>query len=582
MGDALMNWEAGRSRWRKKYKNIWLQVSAAELGGSTATETRLAANQWLKEKKAEIDKELVLKTPRLNELEYRLGLENIQSDIKALLTAMRVDPDTCSMLAPKVELLKQKETLIKRALQQDVLPPLDDTLRSPLRISPERIEREAVEEVEKQIKDRLYGHTRSPFDILLLSSVPLEDTHNVVNTVPKTPSVVSSVSCGNGVKSIYDKRIQTVAETVSGLKDSVVARKKKEAGLIESEYERGVASQIVKEHGANVPETLKLVHHIDQYLEAQKRECVRGNIKPGRLKKIASAIGSYKTWSPIINGNVSRIGTKEHIEAYHAFIAQRLPDEIKPRYVNDLFGEFKALINWLVIEEILKDYPRCLQLKSNRYRFAMVRQKPKTVPLDLVRRILEAATDNPRLRLFVLLTLNCGFGASEIGQLQKDEYDPAMDRIAHRRYKTEKSDSVPEVVYKLWTETKVLLDQEIENRKNYPQRSQSDKLLLVNENGMPLWSESIEKSKSDNITTSFKRLIAKQRKTDPDFPSVAYYSFRKTISTLIFNKEEFARLDWLWLGHAPSTMAGQSYSAVDKDRLDRCIDWLHSEIFGIE
>ena len=241
-------------------------------------------------------------------------------------------------------------------------------------------------------------------------------------------------------------------------------------------------------------------------------------IAPSRLKKIANSLEIYRRWSPIINGNVDRIGTKEHIEAYNSFIAKRLSaEEIKPRYANDLFSEFKALINWLVTEEILKEYPRCLQLKKTRYRFSVMREKPKIIPLDLVRRILEAATDNPRLKLFILLTLNCGFGASEIGQLHKDEYDPVSGRIAHRRYKTEKFDSVPVVVYKLWDITKELLDQEIVNRKNYPKHSQFEKLLLVNENGMRLLSDSIDKARSDNITCSFKRLIVKLRKNDPDF-----------------------------------------------------------------
>ena len=461
---------------------------------------------------------------------------------------------------------------------EEALPPLDDFLRNPIYISPEAIEESALQDAKQVLRERRYP-VLADHEVRSIKMVDGKE-YVVKNVVQRNRdgSYGNRNEVMHAVEDVIDKRLNGIV----GLKDKMRAARKRELGLVSNESDRGQMIQILKEAGIDVAESRKLDYHIGRFLEAQKQECVRGNIKPGRLRKIVSAIGTYTEWSPIINGSVARIGTKEHIEAYHSFLAKRISDgAIKKRYANDLFGEFKALINWLVTEEILKDYPRCLQLKSTRYRFAVVRQTPKVIPLPVVRKILEAATDNPRLKLFVLLTLNCGFGASEIGQLQKDEYDSATGRITHRRYKTEKSDTVPTVVYKLWAETKELLDMEIANRKNYPARPHSAKLLLANENGMPLWSESIDKGKSDNITSSFKRLIEKLRKIDSDFPPISYYRFRKTVSTLIFNSEDFTGLEWLWLGHAPSTMAGQSYNAAANTRLDRCIEWLHGEIFDV-
>jgi integrase len=212
----------------------------------------------------------------------------------------------------------------------------------------------------------------------------------------------------------------------------------------------------------------------------------------------------------------------------------------------------------------------------------MVRQKPQVVNLELVHKVLDASTANPRLKLCILLTLNCGFGASEIGKLRKDEYNPATGRIFHKRCKTEKSDRVPTVCYKLWTETKELLEQEIANRKKYPKCSESADYLLVNSNGMPLWSESIDKGKSDNITCAFKRLIAKLRGNDPDFPQITYYQFRRTSASLIYNEPDYKALNGLWLGHSPKTVADESYNAREDTILDRCLVWLHARIFGAE
>jgi integrase len=252
---------------------------------------------------------------------------------------------------------------------------------------------------------------------------------------------------------------------------------------------------------------------------------------------------------------------------------------IKGKYANNLFADFKMLVDWLFTEEVLKVYPVCLQRKGNDYRFPVVRQKPKVVEREWIYKILNAA--DPRMALCILLTLNCGFGASDIGQLTKEEYDPATGRITHKRCKTQKYANAPTVCYKLWAETKALLDQEIaHNKRKYPKA----KWLRVNGNGNPLWSEYVgddgKTHKSDNITCAFKRLIAKLRKADPDIPSVAYYQFRKTSATLIFNESEFMGLDWLWLGHAPKTTAGQHYTAPTPTILDRCLVCLHDRIFG--
>lgn len=157
---------------------------------------------------------------------------------------------------------------------------------------------------------------------------------------------------------------------------------------------------------------------------------------------------------------------------------------------------------------------------------------------------------------------------------------PSTDRITHKRHKTEKFDNVPTVCYKLWTETKELLEQEIVNRKKYPQHSSFAELLLVNSNGMPLWNDSIDSGKNNNLDSAFKRLIIKLRKNDPDFPKITYYQFRRTSSTLIYNEPQYRIYNDLWLGHAPQTIAEQHYSVAGDTMLDGCIAWLYGQIFG--
>ena len=86
--------------------------------------------------------------------------------------------------------------------------------------------------------------------------------------------------------------------------------------------------------------------------------------------------------------------------------------------------------------------------------------------------------------MFLLLGLNCGFYAVDIGTLRQDEVDSDSGRIRRKRTKTrDRSDDVPEVDFLLWRRTFDLLKK---HRNAGPQRPE---LVFVNEEGNPLWWE---------------------------------------------------------------------------------------------
>jgi len=181
------------------------------------------------------------------------------------------------------------------------------------------------------------------------------------------------------------------------------------------------------------------------------------------------------------------------------------------------------------------------------------------------------------------LTLNCGFGAGEIGQLLKGEYNSATGRIIHKRCKTQKSKNTPTVCYKLWEETKELLDKEIARCQQYPKKPDSAPFLLINRNGSRLWYEVFKDgrvSKNDTISRNFNRLVARLQASDPNVPEVSYYQLRKTSATLIYNEPKYRIYNELWLAHSPRSVADRHYNAVEDTILDDCIAWLHSQYFG--
>ena len=64
-----------------------------------------------------------------------------------------------------------------------------------------------------------------------------------------------------------------------------------------------------------------------------------------------------------------------------------------------------------------------------------------------------------RTELYLLLGLNCGFYAVDIGTLLKEGVDLGAGRIKRKRTKTrDRSHDVPEVDYLLWRRTRDLLE----------------------------------------------------------------------------------------------------------------------------
>ena len=119
-----------------------------------------------------------------------------------------------------------------------------------------------------------------------------------------------------------------------------------------------------------------------------------------------------------------------------------------------------------------------------------------------VQALLAAASG--RIKLYLLLGLNCGFTQFDIARLRRDEVDIDRGYLTRKRTKTTRFVDVPTVAYKLWSPTLDLL-------KSSLTPDQPDQpLALLNEDGRPLKREWIgtdgEKKRADNIRTAYERL----------------------------------------------------------------------------
>lgn len=619
MTKEKMKWKSEQDRWQKDYKRRTLYITPRNLGGTCREDTVVLANRWFEEQKARIDAEDGIKRLRPHEPEHREELDKLQAEIKRL-SALLLDPALRPIATPVIELSKNKVAKIQKKLCEPKLVALKDSLRSPLSLSEKEIEDQAeIEAFESQFTQMWEEYERNKCSDEWMACNDLYRYHHyaktefddLMATVKASFSLgqsagILSESCRDYLEDAKSKLLppkneeehKRLVETVVDVKNffeirfkvqsqfierrSIVKRKKRKLGVID-DYSRGILSQRLDDGRLFVPETKKLSDHIDKFVAFQETRHKSRKIKAGQMGQIVEYMKLYRKWTEE-NGvkSVDAVGTKEHVDAYFDFILEKVQrNEISPGYGKKWFATFKRFVWFLIDEKTLSFLPPWEGRRDDKYAFKIEAKEPKILSLAEIRAIYEAAP--LRVKLFTLLVMNCGFGQGEIGRLKNSEYDPVKGTIKHKRIKTDEHKKVPKVTYRLWDRTKQLLDQQIEAQKKYPLHKEHRHLLLLNESGKPLWSERFEKGKhikSDNITCQFKKFIAEQRKKDSDFPECTFYMFRRTASTLIYNSEDFSNLDWLFLGHAPNTTAGQHYSVALESKLDSCLKWLEGEFFG--
>lgn len=209
--------------------------------------------------------------------------------------------------------------------------------------------------------------------------------------------------------------------------------------------------------------------------------------------------------------------------------------------------------------------PKTLRIKAGN-------GKREMYPIGDIKSILADAETPERSKLFILLMLNCGMYQSDIARLDKSQVNLAKRRIERKRSKTEQHPNVPVVNYLLWKKTANLLEKFIDTDDGNP-------LALLNEEGKPLQAKFIgEDGKAKrvcNITTAYKRLKARLGISHP------LAQLRKTSANLLYNSKQYRPFHFLFLGHAPRSVAERFYVSDKKTTLDHAIRWLGKQL-GIE
>ena len=317
-----------------------------------------------------------------------------------------------------------------------------------------------------------------------------------------------------------------------------------------------------------VPAENTIRAHVDEYLAAVKIQA-QAKGKPGKHADAKYRLAMFRKWvaptAPIETLNEATW------ERFNLYLAQQVADgNLSPATVQGFQVATRAFVQNRARRRFI-EFP--LNLNDRALSVHVPLPTIRVFSVDDIQQLLAAATE--RTQLYLLLALNCGMYPSDIAQLQQDEVDWKVGRIARKRTKTRnRSKHVPKVDYLLWQKTLELLKK---HRSTHPE------LVLLNRKEEPLWVEHEVDGKfnrKSNLRSAWVELMRKvEWKKQDNKPPLK--SLRKTAASMLEHHAEYGRYAEYFLGEAPHSIATRHYIEPSRQQFDAAIKWL-GEQFGIE
>jgi integrase len=486
----LMTWVASQRRWAKQYGGKRYYVSARKLGTAETKEASLlAANQWWRDKQAEVD--YAMKANTAKQMRIPQPMEDIAS------AALGAPPDAFADVRRLLEtaLLREEK---QRPKGKPAVPGNDEiTIDAP---DPDEGGQVRRREVMGLLEQLLFGAD---------AKIPEE-------TAAQLPPA----------------RVQQIESAVKELKGESTAPPERTVGA-----------------------------KVDRWIGTYRAMASIGVIEASRLRNLRIVISKFSAFL----GETSSVDAidSDRLEGFYLFCLSKIAEKgWSVTYAKQVFSAAKSFVRWLAEGG---EFTPPANLLSKRFRFGSTSKAIRTWTVEECQRVISEAS--PRLRLMLLLMLNCGMTQIDVSDLLDAEVDWTAGRITRKRSKTSDIESTPTVNYKLWPATFALL-------KQY--RSGADR-VLVTANGNPLVLKRIVDGKptgSDVVATCFARFKARI-----GFKK-SMKQLRKTASTMLDSHETYARFSTLFLGHAPTSMKDKHYSDPPQNRFDEAVLWLGQQ-FGL-
>ena len=238
--------------------------------------------------------------------------------------------------------------------------------------------------------------------------------------------------------------------------------------------------------------------HVEEYVSQKGQGVETGQLSANRAYAIQLHLSYFRDWLGRDTG-IAEIDGNTLVKYQGHLLGNLKLKNWSQTTARHYLKTVKAFVRWLWQMDAIPSLPRVLDGKSGPLNIGAKIPTVIVYTSDEVTRLLTAASD--RMKLYILLMLNCGMTQKDISDLKVEEVDWKQGRIIRKRSKTSQFESVPTVNYLLWKETFRLLQQERSPATN-------DR-LLVNANGSAICTEQFgpdgKFKKTDNVKNAFDR-----------------------------------------------------------------------------
>jgi integrase len=315
-----------------------------------------------------------------------------------------------------------------------------------------------------------------------------------------------------------------------------------------------------------VPPERTVNAQVDRWVATQQAQVAAGNLTPDRADNNRIALYHFRDWcGPRAVEQVDAARLHGFYLWCLARVEERQGDPAHKagwgaEYAKKVFSTARTFTRFLW-ESGLIELPRNIDSKG--FRFG---NGAKAVPTWTVAEVQRVVREAPgKLKLALLLMVNCGFTQTDVSDLLDAEVDWVSGRITRKRSKTADHENVPTVCYKLWPLSFRLLQQ---------YRTGGERVLLT-ESGLPYVRKELVAGKlvkADGIASNYAHLKRRLGFRRP------LKQLRKTVATLLESHPTYGRFTSLFLGHAPRTIKERNYAAPSQELFDEAVTWLGQQL----
>jgi integrase len=305
---------------------------------------------------------------------------------------------------------------------------------------------------------------------------------------------------------------------------------------------------------------------VERWVSTQRQLVATGNTTPDEADNRRICLQHFRDWVGAA-ADVSSIDA-QRLHGFYCWCLAKVEERHKDKnhkagwssdYAKKVFSTARRFVRFLW-ESGLIELPRNI---GSKWRFNGGAKAVKTWTVEEVQHVIQEAPG--KLKLALLLMINCGFTQMDVSDLLDTEVDWKRGAITRKRSKTGDWDNVPVVCYRLWPLTFKLL-------KKY--RSGKER-VLVTERGRPFVRKEMVNGKlvkADGIRSNYAHL-----KRRLGFKK-ALKLLRKTAATLLEGHPIYGRFTAHFLGHSPVSVKDRHYAAPSQELFDEALTWLGRQL----